>query len=56
MLWIWNKWFAYLNFSGKDDAILLQNSSFRELQILTELIFRYKVDTVSTSVYLTCTA
>ena len=33
--------FAYSNFRGKSDVILLLNSAFREFQVLIELIFRY---------------
>ena len=40
-LWIGNKSFAHSNFSDKKDIISLKNSSLRELQVLTELIFRY---------------
>ena len=32
--------FVYLNFSGKNDVILLKNSAFRDLiEVLMELIF-----------------
>ena len=35
----WKIWFAYSNFSGKNEVILLKSSAFRKLQVLMELIF-----------------
>ena len=37
----WNIKFACSNFRGKNNVILIKNSAFRELQVLTESTFRF---------------